>query len=129
MIKTLLHYLKVAAHSLSCTCYGIAKRVFKLTLLYDGYIVVAQPNLSLTLAQLNVSIDLRNRFFASVLCIVFRQYFERIFDFQIHDILFVYGKKAAARSYCPTAAKSLSAIPYGIMRHTDQLITNLITET
>ena len=36
-------------------------------------------------------------------------------------------KRAAARAYVPTAAKSLSATPYGIMRHTDQLSINLIT--
>lgn len=29
--------------------------------------------------------------------------------------------------YNPTAAKSLSATPYGIMRHTDQLSINLTT--
>ena len=36
-------------------------------------------------------------------------------------------KRAAARAYGPTAAKSLSATPYGIMRHTEQLTINLIT--
>ena len=39
----------------------------------------------------------------------------------------MYIKKAAARAYGPTAAKSLSATPYGIMRHTDQLSINLLT--
>lgn len=36
-------------------------------------------------------------------------------------------KRAAARAYVPTAAKRLSATPYGIMRHTDKLNINLIT--
>ena len=42
-------------------------------------------------------------------------------------VKYVYKKRAAARAYVPTAAKSLSATPYGIMRHTDQLSINLLT--
>ena len=42
-------------------------------------------------------------------------------------IWLILQKRAAARAYGPTAAMNLSATPYGIMRHTDQLSINLIT--
>ena len=54
------------------------------------------------------------------------------FDNACSNLIFVFIalniliKIAAARAYVPTAAKSLSATPYGIMRHTEQLTINLI---
>ena len=82
----MINYSKfvVSAYSISCLFYCIAERVFELALFYDWNVVVAQLNLSFNLAQLNVSIYLRNSFFASSIFKVFRQNFERIFDFNFH---------------------------------------------